>query len=364
MKQDKRSWGRTLWSILICLAITAVVAAVVALTTLVAPSEAKTGQPGTIERLPQVSVRILKSQAVEDHLILTGSAQPWEEVILSSEVRGKIEKKGIELGDTVTSGQELYRVDTESIRARLGQARAQHKLALQELERIERLAKSGAGTAQSLDSAVANRDVADSSLRMLQIELDKSVVKASFQGVVDAVLVEQDEFVDVGTPLLRLVQVHKVKMMFGIPERDIACFNLGDPVQIQMDAIPDRRFNGSIYRIATSADRSTHTFKAEVEVDNAEGLLKPGMITRGTFVRQTYPDSLMIPLFTAILLDDQRVAFVEKDGVAELRPIQVGLVQGSSVQVTDGLAPGERLIVKGQYEARPGEKVDVQEVLE
>lgn len=364
MKQNERSFGRTLWSIVICLGIMAGVTAVIAVTARVAPSEAKTETEGVIERLPQVSVRVLKSETVEDQLVLTGSVQPWEEVILSSEVRGKIEKKGIEQGDTVKSGQELYRVDTESIRARLGQAQAQHKLALQELERIERLARSGAGTAQSLDSAVANRDVADSSLRMLQIELEKSVVKAPFDGVVDAVLVDQDEFVDIGTPMVRMVQVHKVKVMFGIPERDIAQFKMGDQVRVRMDAIPDRTFNGIIYRIATSADMSTHTFKAEVEVENADGLLKPGMIARGTFVRETYPDSLMIPLFTAILLDEQRVAFVEKDGIAELRPITVGLVQGSSVQVTEGLIPGERLIVKGQYEARPGEKVDVQEVLE
>ncbi len=364
MNQNERRFGRTLLSVLICLGIMAAVAAVVVVAIKVAPSEAKTQANGAQQRVPQVSVRVLKSETVEDRLVLTGSVQPWEEVVLSSEVRGKIEWKGIEQGDAVQAGQELYRVDTLSIRARLQQAQAQHKLSLQELERIDRLAKSGAGTPQSLDGAVANRDVADSLLRILQIEVENSVVKAPFDGIADTVLIDQDEFVDVGTPLVRLVQVHKVKVMFGIPERDIPYFKIGDSVRVRMDAIEDRTFSGVIYRIATSADMSTHTFKAEVEVDNAEGLLKPGMIARGAFVRETYPNSLMIPLFTAILLDDQRVAFIEKDGIAELRPIQVGLVQGSSVQVTGGLAPGERLIVKGQFEARPGEKVDVQEVLE
>jgi membrane fusion protein, multidrug efflux system len=364
MNKGERGLGRGLLSVLICLGIMAVVAAVVGVTAWVPSSEAKTETNGASERVPQVSVRVLQSETVEDQLVLTGSVQPWEEVILSSEVRGKIEWKGVEQGDAVSAGQELYRVDTESIRARLMQAEAQYKLALQELDRIERLAKSGAGTAQSLDSAIANRDVADSSLRMLQIEVAKSVVKAPFDGVVDTVLVDQDEFVDIGTPLLRLVQVYKVKIVFGIPERDIAHFKKGDNVRVRMDATPDQTFEGVIHKIATSADMATHTFQVEVAVENPEGLLKPGMIGRGTFVRAVYPDSLMIPLFTAILLDEQRVAFIEKDGIAELRPIQVGLVQGSSVQVTQGLEPGDHLIVKGQYEVRPGEKVDVQEVLE
>lgn len=364
MEDKQRGLGRGLLSVLICLGIMAVVATVVVVTATVAPSEAKIDTNAADERMPQVTVRVLESETVEDKLVLTGSIQPWEEVILSSEVRGKIEWKGVEQGDVVEAGQELYRVDTESIRARLRQATAQHKLALQELERIERLAKSGAGTAQSLDSAVANRDVAASALRMLEIQLEKSLVKAPFDGIVDTILVDQDEFVDIGTPLARLVQVHKVKVMFGIPERDIANFKRGDEVRVRMDAIEDRVFDGVIHKIATSADMSTHTFNAEVAVENSEGLLKPGMIARGTFVRDIHPNSLMIPLFTAILLDEQRVAFVEDDGVAQLRPIEVGLVQGSSVEVTDGLQPGDRLIVKGQYEVRPGEKVDVQEVLE
>lgn len=364
MDKSERGLGRGLLSVLICLGIMVVVAAVVGVTMWVPSSEAKTETNGAAERIPRVTVRVLRSETVEDRLVLTGSVQPWEEVILSSEVRGKIEWKGVEQGDAVSAGQDLYRVDTESIRARLMQAEAQYKLALQELDRIERLAKSGAGTAQSLDSAIANRDVADSSLRMLKIEVAKSVVKAPFDGVVDAVFVDQDEFVDIGTPLMRLVQVHKVKAVFGIPERDIAHFQKGDCVRVRMDAIPEQVFEGVIHKIATSADMATHTFKAEVAVENPEGLLKPGMIARGPFVRAVYPDSLMIPLFTAILLDEQRVAFVEKDGIAELRPIEAGVVQGSSVQVTQGLRPGDHLIVKGQYEVRPGEKVDVQEVLE
>ncbi len=364
MDTNRRGYGRGLLSVLICLGIMAVVAAVVGVTASVAPSEAKSDTSDQDVRVPQVSVRVLQNEVVEDQLVLTGSIQPWEQVILSAEGRGKIEWKGFDQGDVVKAGQELYRVDTESIRARLLQAQAQHKLALQELERVERLAKSGAGTAQSLDSAIANRDVADSALRMYQIELEKSVVKAPFEGVIDTFFVDQEEFVDVGTPLVRLVQVHKVKATFGIPERDIAHFAIGDSVRVRVDAIPERTFAGVIHKIATSADMVTRTFKVEVAVENAEGLLKPGMIARGTFVRETHPDSLMIPLFTAILLDEQRVAFVEHDGIAELRPIEVGLVQGSSVQVTAGLEPGERLIVKGQYEVRPGERVDVQEVLE
>ena len=99
-------------------------------------------------------------------------------------------------------------MDTESVRARLGQLRRSTSWRCRN-SNGSAACQGGAGTAQSLNSAVANRDVADSSLRMLQIELEKSVVKAPFDGVVDAVLVDQDEFVDIGTPMVRMVQVHR-----------------------------------------------------------------------------------------------------------------------------------------------------------
>lgn len=366
MTDKQRKWMKVTISLLLCLAVVGSGAALIWLGIAVrsAPSEAKAKDAPPEARRPNVEVQVLQSRTVEDRITLTGSIDPWESVMLSSEGMGKIEWRGAEVGDRVTAGQELFRIDVKTIRAQLAQAQAQHKLAEQELDRIQRLLKRGAGTAQDLDSATANRDVAASTLRLAEIQLEKSGLRAPFDGVIDHVMREQGEFVDVGAPLLRVVQVHKVKVRVGIPERDITHFAVGDPVTVRLDALQGRSFAGRIYRIATSADLATHTFPTEIELDNAAGDFKPGMIARVDLVRKAYPDSLMIPLFTAILLDEGRVAFVEEDGMAQMRPIEVGIVQGSEVQVTKGLNPGDRLIVKGQYDVRPGEPLSVQRVHE
>ncbi len=352
-------------SLLVCLGVIAAgVGTVWAITSKSTEPGQEAAKEESARRVPNVEIQVIEAQTLEDRLTLTGSVEPWESVILSSESRGNIEWKGVEEGDAVTTGQELFRIDTEAIRAQLVQAEAQNKLANQQLDRLQRLAKTKVATAQDLDSAIANRDVAAASVRLAKIQRDKSVVQAPFDGVVDRAMREQQEFVDVGTPLVQVVQTHKVKIQVGVPERDIPHFAVGDKVEIRVDSIPDTAFPGVIHRIATTADMMTHTFSTEIEVDNAKGTLKPGMVARASLLRKAYPNSVVIPIFTAILLDDRRIAFVEEDGLAQMRPIDVGILKGGSVQVVKGLEPGERLIVKGQYEVRPGERVNIQQVNE
>jgi membrane fusion protein (multidrug efflux system) len=87
------------------------------------------------------------------------------------------------------------------------------------------------------------------------------------------------------------------------------------------------------------------------------------MIARANLVRQTYPGAIVVPIFATVLLDDQRFVMVERDGIAEVRPVEAGVVQGSMVQITKGVSPGDRLIVVGHKDVRPGERVNVTETL-
>lgn len=339
-------------------------AAVVFLATIVESSSRKNNRTtnSSVSRTPAVEVLTVQTSTVEDRLTLTGTVSPWRVATISAETTGKIEWQGIDEGDLVTEGQDLIRVDTEAIRARYDQARAEATLAVQEYERARRLADRGVSPERDLDTAQASRDVAEANLRALEIQLRKSVIKAPFSGVVDKLFREQEEFVDVGAALVRLVQLHKVKVEVGVPERDIGCFAVGQAVRVRLDAIPERGFEGHIYRVATTADPVTHTFTTEIELDNVEGLMKPGMIARAALLRQTFPDSILIPIFSTFVLEGQRFAFVVVDGKAQLRPIGTGIAQGGQVQVVSGLKAGDQLIVKGQYDVRDGEPVQIQQM--
>lgn len=317
-----------------------------------------------VARIPNVKVQILEGRDLDDRLALVGTLQPWEDITISSEVAGKVEWKGVDEAQRVKQGQELFRIDTESIQARLDQAVAEARLAEQDFSRAQKLLDRGVNAQRDQEAAVANREVAAASVRALQVQLKKSRVSAPFDGVVAQVYLKQDEFTDVGKPLVRLVQLHKVKVRIGIPERDVTHFKVGDCVGVTVDALPGVEFSGYIHKIAPVADLTTHTFTTEVEIDNGDGVLKPGMIARANLVRQTFPDAIVVPIFATVLLDDQRYVMVERDGIAEVRPVEAGIVQGGTVQITKGVSAGDRLIVVGHKDVRPGERVNVTETLQ
>ncbi|NIA13633.1 MAG: efflux RND transporter periplasmic adaptor subunit [Nitrospiraceae bacterium] len=310
-------------------------------------------------KVTNVEVAVLATSDVDDRLVLTGRVEPWQDIISSAEVAGRIEAQSVQEGDFVRAGQALIRIDTRALQARLRQAEAAQRLAIQELERIQSLSRKNITTAQNLDRMRAERDMSAADLELVRIQIEKSVLKSPIDGIIDTLFKDQDEFTDTGSALMRIVQVHKVKVRVGIPERDVAYFAKGDSVTVTLDALQGREFPGKIHCIGTTAEAATLTFIAEIEVDNAEGAIKPGMIARATLVRRTFPDSIVVPIFAVLSVENERFVFVENDGVAEGRRIEIGVLASDKVQVVDGLSAGDRLIVVGQRDLRPGDRVNV-----
>lgn len=309
-----------------------------------------------------VAVRVLEARDVEDTLYLTGTLFPWEEVTVSSETRGKIESQDFEEGDVVAAGDSIAKINTTTVQANKDQAMAEYRSAVQELERMEKLREEGISSPQDYDKAVMTRDSSRARLRLTEIQLEQSVVTSPIDGIIDRLEKEKGEFVDIGTPLAHIVQVDKVKLLIGLPEREVVHFEPGDKVQLVPDAFPDKVFTGVIHRIATSAELSTRTFITEVELDNREGLLRPGMIARGRFVRQVHREAITAPLFSILSRGDESYVFVEEDGTANLRAVQLGSVRGDAIHVTEGLQHGDRLIVAGHRDLRDGQEVAVKSV--
>ncbi|MCH7959585.1 MAG: efflux RND transporter periplasmic adaptor subunit [Candidatus Hydrogenedentes bacterium] len=312
--------------------------------------------------IPNVAVRVLRPEAVEDLLILAGSTEAWKIVTLSAETTGKIEWQGIEEGQTVTLGQKLIRINTTSAEARMAQAKAQFLLADQDLRRVQDLREDGISSPQELDRALATCDAARASLRLTEIVLDQSVVIAELHGVVDKLYREKGEFVTAGSPLIRIVQLDRIKVLTGIPERDIPNFRIGDAVQVLVNAYPDRQFSGRIHRISPTASMSTRTFLTEIEVGTSDGELKPGMMARAIFVRNTYPSAITVPMFSVMDTDEARFVFLDDDGTARQRAVELGFFRAGFVHVTRGLSEGERLIVAGHRDLQNGQPIRVGKV--
>ncbi len=316
----------------------------------------------TVEKVTNVEVLKLVETTINDTFTVTGSLEPWKEVLLSSEAKGKIEWLGIEEGDKVNDGDVLLKVDRASAEIRYKQAQIELAMASLELDRLARLLDKGIGSTQAYDKAKVDRDMSQADLNTKKMELDYTTVIAPFSGFVDTIEQREDEFVNVGTPLITLIQIRKLKMVVGIADQDIPFFSIDDSVSVEVDAYKGRQFAGTIHRIGQRADSTTHTFETEIELDNWAGLLKPGMIARAVLIRESYPGSIAIPIFSILTDGPEKYVFVEQDGKAVETPILVLLHQGNLALIEKGLQPGDRLIVAGHRNLRDGAAVHVRGV--
>lgn len=319
-------------------------------------------EPQPIARVTNVRTMPIELTTVHDTFTVTGRLEPWKEVLLSSESKGKVEWMGVESGDKVNAGEELLRIDRLSAEIQYKQAMIEFAMASLELERVRTLRDKGIGSAQAFDKAKVDRDVAQSHLNAREVELTYTAVVAPFSGFVDKLLQEKDEFVNVGTPLVELIQIHQLKMVVGIADQDIPNFSNGDAVTVIVDAYRENTFSGIIYRIGHRADAATHTFETEIVLDNEFGILKPGMIARAELTRASYPDSVVIPIFSILTDQAQAYVFVEEGGVAVRTPVHVELNQGNHVVIREGLNSGDRLVVAGHRNLHDGDRINAQGV--
>jgi membrane fusion protein (multidrug efflux system) len=349
---------KTLATLLMCILIVAVSVAV--LMTAFRISSSRSNDDALVEKqLPLVAVKILEPENVQDKFVLSGVSSPWEEREISSEISGKIEWMGVEEGDSIQSNVELLRINTTSIRARHALSVSEKKLAQQEYDRVSKLQEEGISSPQEYDKAATNLEASKSKVRLTEIELEQSVIQSEIPGVIDTLYYEAGEFVSIGMPLARIVQVDQLKIVLGLPERDVIYCLPGQTVAIRFDAYPEMLMAGTIYRVATTAEHSTRTFPTEIRMDNSEGVFKPGMIARASMVRKEYPNALTVPLFAIMSNEDERFVFVLEEGHAAKKTIEVGFFQFGKVLVTSGLNPGDKVIVSGQRDLRDGQKIRI-----
>lgn len=338
--------------------------AVLALAVLLAACSESTGQPVSLEndqpRRVNVVVSEIVPQEVRDVVVLPGEADPWLEVRLAAETAGRVERLLVREGDHVAKDQVLAHIDVTALGAGLNRAKAAFALAEDQLRRRQGLFQEGIITEEELDQVRTEHVLARETLRHAEIEYNRGLVRAPMAGRVNDLLIEAGEFVDRGQAMLELVNIDRIKFQVQVPEMDVRFLATGMAVQVMVDAFQGQGFPGVVDFVAFKADSATKTFRTQVVVDNPDGLIRPGMISRVAFVRQIIPDAVVIPLSALIDRGGERMVYIEEEGVALGRKVAIGVIERDRVQITEGLAFGDRLIVAGHREVEEGAAVVVQ----
>lgn len=310
-----------------------------------------------------IKVQPVAVQDLAERITLPGSLHAWEDLTLAAEIAGPIDWVGPAEGELLQAGQTIMTIDSVSQQARLERDRVDAEVQQKTMQRLAGLVAEQLVSRQEYDNSVTAYEAARQNLELSRIALQKSRVTAPVAGILDARLVERGEYIKLGDPVAVVVQVDRLKALIDVPEKDVRYFHVGEQVEViqaQIDTGEEISRTGSLVHLAYKADPLTRTYLAKIEVDNRDGQLRPGMIVRIEALRRELKDAIAIPLYAVIDLDGRKVVFVAEQGRAQLRPVSIDRVIGDQAVILDGLAAGERLIVKGQQLLSDGAAVQVE----
>lgn len=264
-------------------------------------------------------------------------------------------------GQHVRAGQTLVRLDPDRARLQLAQANAQLRKLEANFARSQQLATQQLVSAADHDQLRYDLENARAVAHMASLELSYAEVKAPISGVVASRSIKTGNFVQINTPIIRIVDTSRLEAVLNVPERELATLRPGQEVKLQADALPGQTFTGTVDRVAPVVDSGSGTFRVICAFDggDADGGLQPGMFGRISISHDERADALVVPR-SALLEDEGEPAlFVVRDGKAARVPVKLGYAEGQWVEVREGIAPGARVVVAGKAALREGSEVQV-----
>ena len=332
-----------------------------------AGSEAKEPDAAAAEapsRVVSVEVMTTQPEVFTDRVQIVGDVEANRDVVVSAEESGVIRQLVVEKGQWVKAGQPLARIDDRVLRAQAEEAAARAELDAESWQRQKRLwEEDNVGTEMAYLQAKYGAQTSEAAARVAQERLGRTVVRAPISGIVEDRLVEVGSMVSPGAPVARIVDIGRVKVSGGVPERYAGEIQRGGEAEIVLDAFGGREFTGTIGFVGAAVDEGSRTFPIEVTIPNPNGLIKPGMIATVRVARGGSNEAIVVPQEAVLREEDGYIVYVatERGGetVAEARVVVPGSSQNNRVVIEAGLEPGERVIVVGQQQTAAGDRLEI-----
>lgn len=307
---------------------------------------------------PVVVKPVTRSEWV-DSILALGTAKAKESVTLTAKTAETVARVNFEDGQTVEAGAVLVEMTDRAEVAQLKEAQAAYVEAEKQYERLLGLVKQGTVTQSQVDQQLAARDSARARTEAIRVRLSDRVVTAPFAGVLGFRAVSPGTLVQPGTVITTLDDVSVINLDFAVPETLLGALATGQTIEAKSAAWPDRQFTGVVRSLDSRVDPVTRSIQVRAEIDNAEGLLKPGMLL-SVEVYNRPRQSLSVPEVAVSAIRDRMFVYrLGPENTAEEVTVTIGSRRRGEVEVLEGLAEGDRIITEGLVRVRDGMPVNV-----
>jgi membrane fusion protein (multidrug efflux system) len=209
------------------------------------------------------------------------------------------------------------------------------------------------------DSIKAEVESLEADLAIAELQLQRCYIRSSISGIVNELPAKKGLYLAVGDPVATVLDIDRLKIIVGIPETDVDAVRKIDRFEVIIEALQNKKISGAKHFLAVAPESQAQVYRLELEVSNKSGEILPGMFARVEIIKEEFPEALAIPLYAVISRDNKHFVFLEEDNVAKLQEIKLGILDGWHIQITGGLAPGQRVIVVGQRSVDTEQRLNV-----
>lgn len=319
--------------------------------TLIACQNADAAKPGPNDDTPPpaTTVEVMHAERGTLHAAISTTTilEAYQEADVTPRVSGIIERILVDEGDTVTAGQVIAELDKERLEQAVHQVAAELRGVDQELARLNEMASRQMVSADAVERLQANRDTLHARLRLAEIDLEASTIRAPISGVISRRYAKPGNLVQQHNreSLFHIVDLNQLQAVLHIPERDIGQVRIGQTVILDTN---HQRFEAEVARISPAVDRVSGTFRVVVDVDNQAMQIRAGMFARAELRYATEHNALRVPADAIIQLDGEQFVYVVEDERAQRQAVRTGIRQGQWIQITDGISEHSAIITTGQ----------------
>lgn len=305
-----------------------------------------------------VEVKVLKGEAFTDFVSVVGTIKPYQKALISSTEGGEIKKCYKDKGDFVNKGDTLLTIDNDILAANLLSAKAQYELAKVTYKKQEMVFNENINSEiQYLQSKYAFQQ-AKANYELVQTRYENTIILAPFSGFINSKYFDANELAPVGQPILELINVSKVKVEAGVPEKYIGSVTKGSKANIFVNVL-NKEITGKVSFIGASVNKNNRTFPIEITIDNKNNLLKPELITQVKIENERFNNLIIISNEIISRSHKGYTVYVVENGIAQNRKIEILKRTQNRVAVKKGLNNGDSLIVVGFQKLVDGQPLNI-----
>ncbi len=311
-----------------------------------------------------VTAATVKQETWEPTLDTVGSLAAYQGVVVTTEASGIVSQVTFEAGSKVQAGDLLLKLDTSVLEAQLDASQSRAALAKINADRARELLARNSISQADVDTSEAQLKQALADTSYTRALIAQKQVRAPFSGRLGIRQINIGQYIDRGNPIVSLQSLDPIYVNFNLPQQQLAQLSIGLKVRITIDAMPGRKFEGTITAVNPEVDSATRNVRVQATFSNTDEKLRPGMFVGVSVVLPQSEEVIIAPVTSILYAPYSDSVFVITEGkTLRQQFVRLGRIQGDYVVVLKGLKPGEQVVSSGVFKLRNGMSVTIDNTL-